>query len=153
MAPEHELVIERIFDAPVEKVFRAWTTPDILMQWWCPKPWRVTACEMDLRPGGRFDTVMQGPEGEVVDSKGSILEVEPNRRLVFTDAFAADWVPFGKPFMVGYIEFENLGDGRTRYIGKARHWSAEDKATHEQMGFTDGWGAAADQLAALLPTL
>jgi uncharacterized protein YndB with AHSA1/START domain len=108
---------------------------------------------MDLRPGGRFDTVMQGPEGEVMDNKGSILEVEPNRRLVFTDAFAADWVPVGKPFMVGYIEFEDLGDGRTRYIGKARHWSAADKATHEQMGFTDGWGAAADQLAALLPTI
>jgi uncharacterized protein YndB with AHSA1/START domain len=153
MTPEHELVIERIFDAPVDKVFKAWTTPDILMRWWCPPPWRVTACEIDLRPGGRFNTVMQGPDGEVMDNKGSVLEVIPGRRFVFTDAFAADWVPVGKPFMVGYIAFEDLGDGRTRYTGKARHWSAEDKASHEQMGFSEGWGIAADQLAALLPTL
>ena len=153
MTPEFELTLERTFDAPVEKVFKAWTTPNILMRWWCPKPWQVTACDMDLRPGGRFDTVMQGPAGEVMDNKGCYLEVVPNRRIVFTDAFAAGWVPVGKPFMVGDIAFEDLGDGRTRYIGKARHWSAEDYETHKQMGFEEGWGIAADQLAVLLPTL
>lgn len=153
MTPEHELVLERIFDAPVARVFKAWTTPDILMRWWCPPPWRVTACEIDLRPGGRFNTVMEGPDGAVMENKGSVLEVIPDRRLVFTDALAADWVPVGKPFMVGHIEFEDLGGVRTRYTGKARHWSAEDKANHEQMGFSEGWGIAADQLAALLPTL
>lgn len=153
MTPEHELVLERIFDAPVTRVFKAWTTPDILMRWWCPPPWRVTACEIDLRPGGRFNTVMEGPDGAVMENKGSVLEVIPDRRLVFTDALAADWVPVGKPFMVGHIEFEDLGGVRTRYTGKARHWSAEDKANHEQMGFSEGWGIAADQLAALLPTL
>ena len=148
-----DLIIERVFEAPPVRVFRAWTTPDILMQWWCPKPWRTTACDLDPRAGGRFNTVMEGPAGEVHDNRGIYLEIVPNQRIIFTDAFTEGYAPVGTPFMVGVIAFEDLGDGRTRYTGRACHWSAEDKTRHEAMGFHEGWGAAADQLAALLPTL
>ena len=55
--------------------------------------------------------------------------------------------------MVGIVTFEDLGDGRTRYTAIARHWTAEDRQTHEEMGFHEGWGIAADQMAALAVTL
>jgi hypothetical protein len=102
---------------------------------------------MDVRSGGSSLIVMSGPNGEEVPNPGLYLEVVPNKRLVFTDAFTSTWVPAGKPFMVGDITFEDLGDGTTRYTAIARHWSVEDRKTHEQMGFHEGWGVAADQMA------
>jgi hypothetical protein len=66
-------------------------------------------------------------------------------------ALVGDWVPAG-PFMVAIVEFEPIDGGRTRYTARARHWTAEAKAQHEQMGFLEGWGQCADQLAELLKT-
>ena len=96
---------------------------------------------------------MNGPDGEVVDNPGVYLEVVENEKIVFTDAFSETWNPSAKPFMVGIITFEDLGDGTTRYTAVARHWTNEDRSTHEQMGFYEGWGIATDQLAALAATL
>lgn len=146
----HELVLDRILDVPRAEVWRAWTTPELLVQWWCPKPWQTTLAELDVRAGGTFRTIMQGPAGESFDNSGLYLEVVPEQRIVFTDAFTQTWVPSGKAFMVADVTFEDLGDGRTRYIARCRHWSAEDCAEHERMGFHEGWGAAADQLVALM---
>lgn len=56
-----DLVLERIVDVPKEMIWRAWTEPTLLMPWFCPKPWTVVACEIDLRPGGQFSTTMQSP--------------------------------------------------------------------------------------------
>ncbi len=61
--PELDLVLERTVDVAPELVWRAWTTPELLLQWFTPKPWSTTACEIDLQPGGRFDTTMRSPEG------------------------------------------------------------------------------------------
>jgi uncharacterized protein YndB with AHSA1/START domain len=76
------------------------------------------------------------------------LEVVPNERLVFTDAYTAAWEPSGKPFMTVVVTFEDVG-GKTRYTARVRHWSVEDREAHEKMGFHEGWGRCADQLAAL----
>lgn len=149
----HELVLMREIDAPREKIFRAWTDPELLKQWFCPKPWGVSHAELDVRSGGSSVIVMTGPNGEVVDNRGVYLEVVPNEKIVFTDAFKTAWIPSEKPFMTGIVLLEPLGDGKTKYTAMARHWTEEDKKTHEAMGFHEGWGAATDQLAALVATI
>jgi uncharacterized protein YndB with AHSA1/START domain len=152
-ASDRELVLTRIIDVPADKLFKCWTTPELLPKWFCPPPWGVSHAEMDVRTGGSSLIVMRGPNGEEMPNAGVYLEVVQNRRLVFTDAFTSAWVPSEKPFMVGDITFEDLGDGTTRYTAIARHWSVEDRKTHEQMGFHEGWGVCADQMAALARTL
>lgn len=149
----HELVLMREIDAPREKIFRAWTDPELLKQWFCPKPWGVSHAELDVRTGGSSVIVMTGPNGEVVDNRGVYLEVVSNEKIVFTDAFKTAWIPSEKPFMTGIVLLEPLGNGKTKYTAMARHWTEEDKKTHEAMGFHEGWGAATDQLAALVATI
>lgn len=148
----HVLTLTREINAPADKLFKAWTTPELMKEWFCPKPWKVTQAELDLRPGGANFIMMEGPEGEQVPNRGVYLEVVPNRKLVFTDAFTKAWVPTEKPFMTGIIEFEDLGNGRTRYTASAVHWTAEDKEKHEKMGFHEGWGVATDQLEQVVTT-
>lgn len=144
MIEAHELRIERIIDAPLDAVWRAWT--DHGGEWFCPRPWTAEVIEQDLRPGGRTAMVMRGPDGEENRLEGVFLEVVPRERIVSTDAFAAGWAPRG-PFMVRIDTFEDMGDGRTRYAAAARHWTAEARASHEALGFEPGWNAATDQLA------
>ncbi|EHR72199.1 hypothetical protein BurJ1DRAFT_3391 [Burkholderiales bacterium JOSHI_001] len=148
----HELVLTRLIDAPRDKLFRCWTEPALILQWFTPPPWKTVAAEVDLRAGGANVITMQGPDGTRVPNCGVYLEVVPNERLVFTDAYTSAWVPSGKPFMTGILSFEDE-DGKTRYTARVRHWSAEDCAAHEKMGFHAGWGVATDQLAALAATL
>ncbi|WP_028034585.1 SRPBCC family protein [Chelativorans sp. J32] len=146
---ERELVLTRLFDAPREKVYRAWTDPELLKQWFVPKPWTIAEAETDVRPSGASRIVMRDPDGNDYPNEGVYLEVVENERLVFTDAYTAGWHPTEKPFFTGIITFEDEG-GRTRYTARARHWRVEDKKAHEEMGFHEGWGQCADQLAELL---
>ncbi|MGP1355655.1 SRPBCC family protein [Roseicyclus sp.] len=148
-----DLVLERVLDAPRANVWRCWTEPELMKDWFCPKPWRVTEARLDLRPGGECFNIMEGPEGERVENPGVFLAVEPGERLVFTDAFLPGWRPTGEPFMVGEIRLADADGGRTRYHARAMHWSEETRARHEAMGFHEGWGIAADQLEALARTL
>jgi len=97
--------------------------------------------------------VMRGPEGQEVPNPGVYLEIVPDRRIVATDAYVRAWEPAAKPFVTLLLSFDDLGDGRTRYTAVARHWTAEDCATHRNMGFHEGWAIATDQLAALAATL
>lgn len=151
---ERELVIERIFDAPREKVYRAWTEPKLVKQWFVPKPWTISGAVLDVRPGGQSQIVMRDPDGNDHPNEGIYLEVVPNRKLVFTDAFTDAWVPSPKSFMLAIVTFEDVGkDGGTRYTARVRHWSSEDREAHEKMGFHEGWGQCADQLAELLKTI
>jgi uncharacterized protein YndB with AHSA1/START domain len=142
---EHQLVIEKLLDAPASALWKAYTNN--LNEWFCPQPWRAEVTEMDLRAGGRSVITMYGPNGEVMPNEGVYLEVIPERLIVFTDAFTHGWNPAG-PFMVGSFEFEPQG-GKTLFRGRARHWTAEAKAQHETMGFTTGWGIMSDQWEAV----
>ena len=152
MTDDRALVLARLMKAPRAALWRCWTEPALLEQWFCPPPWRVSKAEIELRPGGRFFTVMNGPNGEIVDNVGVYLEVVPRERLVFTDAFAQAWEPSQKPFMTATITLEDAPGG-TRYVARAAHWSAADRKAHEDMGFEQGWGVAADQLEALAAAL
>ncbi len=141
----YELAIERFIDAPPEIVFKVWT--DRLEEWWAPKPWTTQIIEQDLRPGGRSAMIMTGPDGTTSSMEGVILEVIPNKSIVFTNAFTAGWIP-QTPFMVGFFAFTPEGTG-TRYRAGSRHWDETSHKQHEAMGFTQGWSAVAGQLAAL----
>jgi uncharacterized protein YndB with AHSA1/START domain len=151
-APEtdRELVLTREIDAPPEKLFRAWTQPELLKQWFAPLPFTTPHAELDVRPGGSSLIVMRGPDGNEYPNRGVYLEVVPNERLVSTDAFTSAWQPSEKPFMTLILTFEEIDGGKTRYTARVRHWTVEDKEMHEKMGFHEGWGTCADQLAALI---
>ncbi len=153
VAHAFDLVLERTIDAPPEKVFRAYTDPEILSQWFAPKPWSISDMVLEPRPGGRFNFVMHGPEGERFPNSGIYLEIVENRRIISTDALTPDWKPAGAPFMVARIDLEPTGDGRTRYKATASHWTEEAMKQHEQMGFHEGWGQVADQLNQIVKTL
>ena len=145
---DYELVLTRLIDAPREKLFRCWTESALLKQWFAPLPYTTPVAEVDLRVGGGNRIVMRGPDGQEIPCPGTYLEIVPNEKLVFTDAYTGDWVPSGKPFMTAIITFEDEG-GKTRYTARVRHWTKEDLDAHVKMGFHQGWGQCADQLAAL----
>lgn len=148
----HELVLTRLIDAPREKLYRCWTEPELLKQWFTPRPWTTPVVEMDVRAGGSSHMIFRGPEGQEFPNDGVYLEVIPNQKLVFTDAYTEAWVPSAKPFMTGTITFEDEGS-KTRYRAVVRHWTAEDKIKHQEMGFDEGWGKATDQLEVLARSL
>ena len=143
--PLFELSVERHIEAPPEIVFKVWT--ERLEEWWAPKPWTTRIVENDLRPGGRSAMIMTGPNGETSDMEGVFLEVVPDRSIVFTNAFTVGWIPQA-PFMVGCFTFTPEGTG-TRYHAASRHWDETAHKQHEAMGFAEGWGQVADQLAEL----
>jgi len=155
--PSLDLVLERTVDVPVELVWKAWTTPELLMQWFTPKPWKTVECTIDLKPGGRFATTMQSPEGENHPNEGCYLEVVENRKLIWTSALHAGYRPTlemggdhcGAFQFSAMIEMEPHGDG-TKYTATAIHGDAEASKKHLDMGFHDGWGAAFDQLVELM---
>ena len=154
--PECDLVLVRTVPVTPERVFAAWTQPDLLMQWFTPAPWKTVACEIDVRPGGRFNTTMQSPEGDSYPNIGSIVAVEPGRHLAFTSTMAEDFRPLalgsgpGDLAFTAHITFEPADGGGTVYTVIAMHSTAEGRDRHAEMGFMDGWGAALDQLVALM---
>jgi uncharacterized protein YndB with AHSA1/START domain len=145
----NELSVTRLIAAPPAKVWQVMTERQT--EWWCPVPWRAEVLEQDWRAGGRAAMVFKGPNGEEMPQDGIFLEVTPGVRFVTTDACVrsanGDWSAAG-PFMIGIWEIEPEGDG-TRYTARARHWREEDRKTHEEMGFIEGWQACAEQLAAI----
>ena len=151
-ANDRELVLSRLIDAPREKLYRCWTEPTLLKQWFAPKPYETPVVEVDVRPGGSNLIVMRGPDGQAMPNRGVYLEVVPNERLVATDAFTEAWKPSAKPFMTMILTFEEQG-GKTLYTARVRHWTVQDREAHEKMGFHAGWGLCTDQLAALAATL
>ena len=156
IAPNHdnELVLARLMDATPEQLFKVWTTAERYPEWFCPKPWRAEVDRMELRPGGAAESTMYGPNGEVHKNRGVYLEVTPNRKIVFTDAFTEGWEPAADGgMMTCVLTFEARPDGKTLYLARCGHPSAEKKKQHEQMGFHQGWGIVAEQCEALAKTL
>ncbi len=134
-----DLVLTRLIHAPRERVYRAWTDPTLITQWFTPPPWKTTKAEMDLRAGGSSLIVMQGPEGQEMPNRGVFLEVVPNQKLVFTNAYTSAWEPSEKPFMTVVLTFEDEAGG-TRYTARVRHWTLEDLKAHEADGLPPGLG-------------
>lgn len=157
---ELDLMFERIVDVPPESIWAAWTTPEKLLPWFCPLPWKTTQCEIDLRAGGKFYTVMQSPEGQSFPNTGCFLEIIPNKKLVWTNAVDPGFRPAPLPEkspghecsefrMTGMILLEAHEQG-TKYTAIVMHADKESRMRHENMGFKEGWGAALDQMIAII---
>lgn len=155
--PILDLRFHRKIGIPPARVWEGWTDPATLMQWFCPRPWKVVECEIDLRPGGIFQTVMQSPEGETMPSSvGTYLLVEPQQRLVWTNALGPGFRPNPSPkdastdfFFVVDLTLAALPDGGTSYTATVMHQDEAGRRAHEAMGFYEGWGIALDQLVEL----
>lgn len=152
--PNLDLVFERTSKLTVEQLWKGWTHPETLMKWFCPRPWKVVECRIDLKPGGEFYNVMQGPNGEKSVNNGCYLEVIPNSKLVWTGMMTqgfrpAPASPYGFHF-VATLLFTKNPEG-SFYQAIVAHADEEGRKKHEQMGFQQGWGLALDQLEALSP--
>ena len=109
--PKFVLTLERVMEAPVKNVWRCWTEPELLEQWFCPKPWYISNVVQDLRPGGVAAFTMHGPDGEAFPNIGVFLAVEPMKRIVTTDAFLPGWIPSDQAFMVAETLHAGLRGG------------------------------------------
>ena len=147
-ANDRELVLTRVIDAFWERVFKAWTRQ--LPEWWGPHGMTTPVCEMDLKPGGVFRTVMRAPDGTEYPTKGVFLEVVENERIVFTDAFEAGWEPSPDIFFTAIATFDPLPGNKTKYTARALHWTVANRENHEKLGFHQGWGESLDRLVALV---
>lgn len=145
--PTFELVLARTIEASPERLYLTWTRR--FPEWWGPHGMTTPFCELDLRAGGAFRTIMRAPDGSEFPTRGVFLEVVPNERIVFTDAFDPGWHPHPDAFFTAVTTFESLGGERTRYTARALHWTQAARDRHEAMGFHHGWGESVDRLAAL----
>ena len=153
----YDLVLERTLNAPLDLVWKAWTDPALLKQWFAPKPYEISEVEMDLTPGGVFRIRMVGPDGFDTGhgNPGCVLEVVDGKRLVWTSALGPEFRPaeMGEgcesfPMTAG-VTMEDAGDGKTLYRAVALHRNQADRDVHANMGFEDGWGKCAGQLEEL----
>lgn len=145
LAPERTVTATRIFNAPRELVYKAWTDPKQLAQWFPPKDFTSPRCEVDPRPGGIFRCDMKGPDGVVFVGKGLFREVVPNERLVFTFA-GEESVP---PPLLVTVLFETRGKGTKLTM----HQTAATVADYEdllKLGVIEGMNQSFEKLDELL---
>ena len=148
--PERDLEISRVIKAPRHRVWEAWSQPGQFAQWWIPEPALCRVATMELRPGGALVTEMSengGPFGPHLSA--CYLEVVEGRRLVFTNALVGGWRPAEQPLMTAVITLDDHDLG-TAYRAVVMHKNPEDRQMHHDLGFYDGWGTVAAQLAKLV---
>lgn len=151
------LEISRLLNASRERIWRAWSDPKLLAQWWCPKPWVTEVRAFEFKAGGSFHTYMHGPDGKggegESDNPGCFLEIVPRKRIVGTSTMTGGWHPAVSWLpMTAIITMADEGDG-TRYVARCLHKDAADRKRHEEMGFYEGWGTCISQLEALARSL
>ena len=147
--PELDLTISRIIKAPRPVVWNAWTNPASFAQWWVPAPARCKVVEMDLRPGGALVTEIDEGGGFMPHLNACFLAVDNLNRIVLTNALTGGWRPAEQPFMTAIITLSDHPQG-TDYVALVMHRNNADRNMHEEMGFYDGWGTVAGQLAKLV---
>lgn len=143
-----DLTFTRIFYAPRELVFQAWTDARHVAAWWGPHGFSNPVCEVDPRPGGGFVVHMQGPDGTIYPGSGIFLEVVAPERLIFTSTFEGR---DGRVLInaVNSVTFEDL-DGRTRLTLNARVVDAAREAAGNLAGMEEGWTQSLERLAAIV---
>jgi len=146
---ERVLEISRLFNAPRELVFAAWTDPTQLAQWWGPKGFTNPRCEVNVRPGGKIHIDMRAPDGTVYPMGGTFREVIPPEKLVFTSS-ALD--ANGNPIFVNLntVSFDDFGDGRTMLTVRAQVIEKTPSAAQYLKGMNLGWSLSIDRLEAFV---
>jgi uncharacterized protein YndB with AHSA1/START domain len=148
--PERDLEISRIIKAPRSDVWDAWTRPEQFAKWWVPAPALCRVAEMELRPGGALTTLISEDGAEFGPHLSACyLEIEAGRRMVFTNALVGGWRPAEQPFITAVITLDDHDLG-TAYRAVVMHKDPETRNTHQELGFYDGWGTVAGQLAAFV---
>ena len=158
MADEKELTITRDFDAPREVVWKAWTDPDMFMQWWGPRGFITPVSKIDLQVGGEYFSCMRSPEGQDFCNKGVFREIVEPERLVMTDSFADKEGNTVAPTYHGLssnfpmemqivVTFEEQSD-KTKLIVK--HSDVTNISETELNDMQQGWNESLDKLAELL---
>jgi uncharacterized protein YndB with AHSA1/START domain len=150
---KREIIVERTFDAPRELVWKAWTEPERLAQWWGPRNWQTTIKEFDLRPGGSLFYVIEGPDGMKSWSRSVYQEIVPPERLVYRDNFAdkdGNTLP-GMPRMTISNEFTEHG-GKTTVTSRTLFETDKEFNTVIAMGVEKGIGETWDRLDEYLAT-
>lgn len=160
---DREFVITRVFDAPRELVFDAWTEPRHMAQWWGPRTFTNPVCEMDVRPGGAYRIVMRSPDGIEYPLTGVYREVVKPVRLVMTmDAseHPKEWHDLIDPHrakddhnpageMLSTVTFEEF-QGKTKVTVRVLLKSAAVRDSMVKMGMNEGWSQSLDRLGELL---
>ena len=153
---ERELVIERFFDAPRERLWKAWTDPDLMARWWGPSGFTAPVIQIDLRVGGKFLGCMRSPDGKDYWSTGVYREIVAPERLVTTDSFAdeqgnvvsASYYGMSADFpleLLVTITLEEQGGKTKLTLVHAGMPAGEDRDMARA-----GWNESFDKLAALL---
>lgn len=154
--PKLDLILERDTKLTCEQIYEGWTNPKIITQWFTPAPWTTPHAEVDLRPGGKYRIVMQGPDGESFDGTGCVIEAIPNERFAWTSSmdpgFRPKRVAENTPESMVFTAFVSMTPqaGGTHYKVVVSHPDEATCTSHREMGFEQGWGAAFAQLEALL---
>jgi uncharacterized protein YndB with AHSA1/START domain len=157
-----DFVLSRVFDAPRELVWKAFTDPERMKHWWGPKGFTVIASKMDLRPGGTYHYGMKAPNGSTMWGKFVFREIVAPERMVFINSFSDEaggitrhpMSPTWPLQMLSTFTFEELAGGKTKFTIR---WSAYNATAEEQKTFDAGhdsmrmgWGGTMDQLAEYL---
>jgi uncharacterized protein YndB with AHSA1/START domain len=143
-----ELVITRTFDAPREIVFKMWTDPKRMAQWWGPHGFTNPVCELDVRPGGAIRIDMRGPEGTVYPMTGTFREIVRPERLVFT-AEALDQSGTAVLEVLNTVIFEEK-NGKTTLTLQARVTKVAGEGVSYLEGMEAGWTQSLERLASHL---
>jgi uncharacterized protein YndB with AHSA1/START domain len=151
---DREIVITRVFNAPRELVFKAWSDPEYIARWWGPAGWTVPVSKMDFRPGGEWHYCMRGPEGEESCGLAVYHEIVKPERIVYTDYFAgADGKPVeGMPEALITVTF-TAHDGKTTFNGRSLYPTMEQRDKVLKMGLEEGMTESLNRLEALLASL
>lgn len=137
--------LTRTFDAPIARVFDAWSKPEMLSRWFGPRLYPVTHCELDFRPGGKMSVTMTGPDGVAHTSTGIYQEVVPLERIIWTFGF-----PGGDPDLVHTtVLFEDLG-GKTRVHVRQAFRELTPETEPFARGMQEGWTQTLENLGAYL---
>lgn len=141
---DREVVIVREMDVPARFVFRAWSRPEHLVEWFGPPGYPLTLCEVDFRVGGRFRFAMTGPTGtQMTPFGGEYLAIEPDRLIRYSNRFEQ---PGAETMIVTLTLEERLG--RTKVTMHTLFGSVAMKQKHMEMGYAQGVNAGLDQLVA-----
>ena len=153
IAPERTLVTTRVFDAPRESVYKAWTDPKQLAKWFPPEGFTSPRCEIDARPGGVFRVDMQGPkippfDGKIFPGPGTFVEVVPNERLVFT--MTPEFDGQSLPTVTTTVTFEDVAGKRTRCTVAQSLETVDAFRRMAKQGMAEGIAQSLGKLAGVL---
>lgn len=150
-----DLSFERLVSVNRQLIWRAWTEPEFLMKWFCPRPWKTIQCEIDLQSGGKFETTMQSPEGHKVHNQACYLAIVPFEKIIWTNALRPGYRPKSQEMealpttpnfqFTCVIELTEEGN-QTRYRATVIHADRISCETHASMGFEAGWSKAFEQM-------